>query len=145
MGQILSILWEILSILSEICYLIGIFRNHCPPPPPPRQQQFWKVSPENFFDNAGTIRNWVGQISFRPPNFFFPVRPWTLIQTDWRGSMNQLPLSTRWTEIIKINFWNQGSVWDVIHGLFTTGNYRVLITSWINLLYFKMREVIFSK
>jgi hypothetical protein len=28
MGQILSILLEILSILWEICYLIGIFRNH---------------------------------------------------------------------------------------------------------------------
>ena len=33
MRQFLSILWEILSNLWEICYLIGIFRNHSSPPP----------------------------------------------------------------------------------------------------------------
>jgi hypothetical protein len=70
--------WEILSILWEICYLKGIFRNHSSPPPV--RQQFWKVSPENFlttrfvkfFDNFLTIR----KSSFRPLNFFLPVRPW---------------------------------------------------------------------
>jgi hypothetical protein len=72
MGQILSILWEILSILWEICYLIGIFRNHPPPLPPPRRQQFWKVSPEIFFDNAGTIRK--SRANFFPPPYFFPSR-----------------------------------------------------------------------
>jgi hypothetical protein len=73
MGQILSILWEILSILWEICYLIGIlesFSNNF-------RQQFWKVSPENFFDNAGTIRKSRADF-FPPPNFFLPVRPWQL-------------------------------------------------------------------
>ena len=47
---------------AEKCYLIGIFRNHSPPP---RRQQFWKVSPENFFDNAGTIRK--SRANFFPP------------------------------------------------------------------------------
>jgi hypothetical protein len=62
--EILSILWEILSILWEICYVIGIFRNHSSLPPP-RRQQFWKVSPEIFFDNAGTIRK--SRANFFPP------------------------------------------------------------------------------
>jgi hypothetical protein len=33
MGKILSIWGKILSILWEICYLIGIFRSHSPPSP----------------------------------------------------------------------------------------------------------------
>jgi hypothetical protein len=70
MGQILSILWEILSILWEICYLIGIFRNHS-------SQQFWKVSPEIFFDNAGTIRK--SRANFFPPSYFFPSRTRMLV------------------------------------------------------------------
>jgi hypothetical protein len=46
--------------------LIKLFITLPPPPPPPRRQQVWKVSPEIFFDNAGTFR----KMSFRPPNFF---------------------------------------------------------------------------
>ena len=42
--------------------------------PPPVDNNFGKFLRKIFFDNSGTIRK-VGQISFRPPNFFFPVRP----------------------------------------------------------------------
>jgi hypothetical protein len=74
MGQILSILWEILSILWEICYLIGIFRNHCPPV----DNNFGKFVRKFFWQLGHNPKKSgkVGQISFRPPNFFLPVRPW---------------------------------------------------------------------
>jgi hypothetical protein len=76
MGQILSILWEILSILWEICYLIGIFRNHSSLPPPV-DNNFGKFL-RKFFLTTQAQSEKVGQISFRPPIFFLPVRPWQL-------------------------------------------------------------------
>ena len=61
-----QILWEILSILWEICYLIGIFRNHSsPPPPPPVDNNFGKFLRKIFFDNSGTIRK--SRVNFFPP------------------------------------------------------------------------------
>ena len=65
--------------LWEICYLIGIFCNHSSPPPPPASfttilESFsWK-----FFLTTKAQSEKVGQISFRPPNFFLTVRPWLL-------------------------------------------------------------------
>jgi hypothetical protein len=38
-------------------------------------------STNNFFGTGRAQSEKVGQISFRPPNFFLPVRPWTLIST----------------------------------------------------------------
>jgi hypothetical protein len=72
MVQIMSILWEILSILWEICYLIGIFRNHFPPPSTTILESF----SGKFFLTTRAQSEKVGQISFRPPNFFLHVRPW---------------------------------------------------------------------
>jgi hypothetical protein len=74
MGQILSILWEILSILLEICYLIGIFRNHSFPPSP--STTILESFSGKFFLTTRAQSEKVEQISFRPPNFFLPVRPW---------------------------------------------------------------------
>ena len=71
MGQIPSILWEILSILWEICYLIGIFRNHTSPPSITVLESF---SGKCFLTTRAQSEK-VGQISFRPPNCFLPVRP----------------------------------------------------------------------
>ena len=70
MGQILSILWEILSILWEMCYLIGIFRNHSFPPPP-STTILESFSGKCFLTTRAQSEK-VGQISFRPPNFFLP-------------------------------------------------------------------------
>ena len=69
----LSILWEILSTLWEICYLIGIFRNHSslPPPPPPSTTILESFS-EKFLLTTWAQSEKVGQISFRP--LIFPSR-----------------------------------------------------------------------
>ena len=73
MGQILSILWEMLSILWEICYVIVTFRNHSSPPPSTTILE--RFSGKKFLTTWAQSEK-VGQISFRPPNFFLPVRPW---------------------------------------------------------------------
>jgi hypothetical protein len=52
------------QFLWEICYLIGIFRNHSSPSP--RRQQFWKVSPEVFLTTRAQSEK-VGQTFFPPP------------------------------------------------------------------------------
>ena len=70
----MSILWEILSILWEISYLVEIFRNHSSPPPPSTTNL--ESFSGNFFLTTMAQSEKVEQISFRPPNFFLPVRPW---------------------------------------------------------------------
>jgi hypothetical protein len=71
MRQFLSILWEILSNLWEICYLIGIFRNHSSPPP---STTILESFSGKFFLKTRAQSEKVGQISFRPPPpiFSFP-------------------------------------------------------------------------
>ena len=61
---------RILSILWEICYLIGIFRNHSSPSTTILERFSGK-----FFLTTRAQSEKFGQISFRPPNFFLPVRP----------------------------------------------------------------------
>jgi hypothetical protein len=65
-------LWEILSILWEICYLIGIFRNHSTPPSTTILESF----SGKFFLTPRAQSEKSGKFSSAPPNFFLPVRPW---------------------------------------------------------------------
>jgi hypothetical protein len=65
---------------GNICFTVGQYwliikingtNSVITPPSPRRRQQFWKDSPENFFDNAGTIRKIRAFLS-APLIFSFP-------------------------------------------------------------------------
>jgi hypothetical protein len=81
-------------ILWEICYLVGNFRNPPPPPPPPPSTTLLESFSGKFFLTTRAQSEKVGQISFCPPNFSLPIRPFFLSRLHFSlqmGSHHSIP------------------------------------------------------